>query len=86
MAFQTNRKLNYVAVVIYPVSPPCWIILQRDRDWKRRNGVSQLSGYYCIENKTQLQNEAEPLGPCFLRFVSTTELSAIRRASSLVGA
>ena len=28
-------------------------------DWKRRKLVSQLSGYYCIENKAQLQNEAE---------------------------
>lgn len=28
-------------------------------DWKRRKVVSRLSGYYCIENKTQLQSEAE---------------------------
>jgi CRP/FNR family transcriptional regulator, cyclic AMP receptor protein len=28
-------------------------------DWKRRNLVSQLSDYYCIENKAQLQKEAE---------------------------
>jgi CRP/FNR family transcriptional regulator, cyclic AMP receptor protein len=28
-------------------------------DWKRRELVSQLSGYYCIEDKAQLQNEAE---------------------------
>jgi CRP/FNR family cyclic AMP-dependent transcriptional regulator len=28
-------------------------------DWKRRNVVSRLSGYYCVENKAQLQNEAE---------------------------
>jgi CRP/FNR family transcriptional regulator, cyclic AMP receptor protein len=28
-------------------------------DWKRRKLVSRLSGYYCLENKTQLQNEAE---------------------------
>ena len=28
-------------------------------DWKRRRLVSQLSGYYCIENKAQLQKEAE---------------------------
>jgi CRP-like cAMP-binding protein len=28
-------------------------------DWKRRKLVSRLSGYYCIENKAQLQNEAE---------------------------
>jgi len=28
-------------------------------DWKRRKLVSQLSGYYCIENKEQLQKEAE---------------------------
>jgi CRP/FNR family transcriptional regulator, cyclic AMP receptor protein len=28
-------------------------------DWKRRKLVSQLSGYYCIENKAQLQKEAE---------------------------
>jgi CRP-like cAMP-binding protein len=28
-------------------------------DWKRRKLVSQLSGYYCIEDKAQLQNEAE---------------------------
>jgi len=28
-------------------------------DWKRRKVVSRLSGYYCIENKAQLQNEAE---------------------------
>jgi CRP/FNR family transcriptional regulator, cyclic AMP receptor protein len=28
-------------------------------DWKRRKVVSRLSGYYCIENKAQLQREAE---------------------------
>jgi CRP/FNR family transcriptional regulator, cyclic AMP receptor protein len=28
-------------------------------DWKRRKLVSQLSGYYCIENKAELQNEAQ---------------------------
>ena len=28
-------------------------------DWRRRKLVSRLSGYYCIENKAQLQNEAE---------------------------
>ena len=28
-------------------------------DWKRRKLVSQMSGYYCIENKEQLQKEAE---------------------------
>jgi CRP/FNR family transcriptional regulator, cyclic AMP receptor protein len=28
-------------------------------DWKRRKLVTQLSGYYCIEDKAQLQNEAE---------------------------
>ena len=28
-------------------------------DWKRRKLVSRLSGYYCIENKAQLQHEAE---------------------------
>ncbi len=28
-------------------------------DWKRRKLVSRLSGYYCLENKAQLQNEAE---------------------------
>jgi CRP/FNR family transcriptional regulator, cyclic AMP receptor protein len=28
-------------------------------DWKRRKLVSQPSGYYCIENKSQLQKEAE---------------------------
>ncbi|MFY9836534.1 MAG: Crp/Fnr family transcriptional regulator, partial [Xanthobacteraceae bacterium] len=28
-------------------------------DWKRRQLVSQLEGYYCIENKAQLQKEAE---------------------------
>ena len=28
-------------------------------DWQRRKLVSRLSGYYCIENKAQLQNEAE---------------------------
>lgn len=28
-------------------------------DWKRRKLVSRLSGYYCLENKVQLQNEAE---------------------------
>jgi CRP-like cAMP-binding protein len=28
-------------------------------DWERRKLVSRLSGYYCIENKTQLQKEAE---------------------------
>jgi CRP/FNR family transcriptional regulator, cyclic AMP receptor protein len=28
-------------------------------DWKRRELISQPSGYYCIENKAQLQQEAE---------------------------
>jgi CRP/FNR family transcriptional regulator, cyclic AMP receptor protein len=28
-------------------------------DWKRRKLVSRLSGYYCLENKVELQNEAE---------------------------
>jgi CRP/FNR family transcriptional regulator, cyclic AMP receptor protein len=28
-------------------------------DWKRRKLISWLSGYYCIEDKAQLQNEAE---------------------------
>ena len=28
-------------------------------EWKRRNLVSRLSGYYCLENKTKLQQEAE---------------------------
>jgi CRP/FNR family cyclic AMP-dependent transcriptional regulator len=28
-------------------------------DWKRRNLVSRLSGYYCLENKAKLQNETE---------------------------
>ena len=28
-------------------------------DWKRRKLVSQLDGYYCIENQAQLQKEAE---------------------------
>ena len=28
-------------------------------DWKRRKLISQPSGYYCIENKAQLQQEAE---------------------------
>lgn len=28
-------------------------------DWKRRKLVSQLSGYYCLENKAKLRNEAE---------------------------
>ena len=28
-------------------------------DWKRRKMISRLSGYYCIENKDQLQHEAE---------------------------
>jgi CRP/FNR family transcriptional regulator, cyclic AMP receptor protein len=28
-------------------------------DWKRRNLVSQLSGYYCLENKERLEHEAE---------------------------
>jgi CRP/FNR family transcriptional regulator, cyclic AMP receptor protein len=28
-------------------------------DWKRRKVVSRQSGYYWIENKAQLQNEAE---------------------------
>jgi CRP/FNR family cyclic AMP-dependent transcriptional regulator len=28
-------------------------------DWKRRKLVSRLSGYYCLEDKAQLQNEAE---------------------------
>jgi CRP-like cAMP-binding protein len=29
------------------------------KDWKRRQLVSQLEGYYCIDNKAQLQKEAE---------------------------
>ena len=28
-------------------------------DWKRRLLVSQLDVYYCIENKAQLQKEAQ---------------------------
>jgi CRP/FNR family transcriptional regulator, cyclic AMP receptor protein len=28
-------------------------------DWKRRKLVSRLSGYYCLENKAQLEQEAE---------------------------
>ncbi len=28
-------------------------------DWKRRKLVSRLSGYYCLENKAKLQQEAE---------------------------
>jgi CRP-like cAMP-binding protein len=28
-------------------------------DWKRRKLVSRLSGYYCLENKAKLENEAE---------------------------
>jgi CRP-like cAMP-binding protein len=28
-------------------------------DWKRRKLVSRLSGYYCLENKAELQSEAE---------------------------
>ena len=28
-------------------------------DWKRRKLVSRLSGYYCLENKAKLQDEAE---------------------------
>ncbi|HXW42081.1 MAG TPA: Crp/Fnr family transcriptional regulator [Xanthobacteraceae bacterium] len=28
-------------------------------DWKRRKLISRLSGYYCLENKALLQNEAE---------------------------
>jgi CRP-like cAMP-binding protein len=28
-------------------------------DWKRRNLVSRLSGYYCLENKAKLQLETE---------------------------
>ncbi|HML07857.1 MAG TPA: Crp/Fnr family transcriptional regulator [Xanthobacteraceae bacterium] len=28
-------------------------------DWKRRKLVSRLSGYYCLESKAQLQQEAE---------------------------
>lgn len=28
-------------------------------DWKRRKLVSRLSGYYCLEDKAQLQHEAE---------------------------
>ncbi|MFY9893326.1 MAG: Crp/Fnr family transcriptional regulator [Xanthobacteraceae bacterium] len=28
-------------------------------DWKRRELVSRLSGYYCLENKAQLEHEAE---------------------------
>jgi hypothetical protein len=28
-------------------------------DWQRRQIISRSSGYYCIENKDQLQREAE---------------------------
>jgi CRP/FNR family transcriptional regulator, cyclic AMP receptor protein len=28
-------------------------------DWKRRKLVSRLCGYYWIENKSKLQNEAQ---------------------------
>jgi CRP/FNR family transcriptional regulator, cyclic AMP receptor protein len=28
-------------------------------DWKRRKLVSRLSGYYCLENKSKLEHEAE---------------------------
>jgi CRP-like cAMP-binding protein len=28
-------------------------------DWKRRKLISRLSGYYCIENKAQLESEAQ---------------------------
>jgi CRP-like cAMP-binding protein len=28
-------------------------------EWKRRKLVSRLSGYYCLENKAQLEHEAE---------------------------
>jgi len=28
-------------------------------DWKRRKLVSRLSGYYCLENRAQLEHEAE---------------------------
>jgi len=28
-------------------------------DWKRRKLISRVSGYYCLENRTQLQHEAE---------------------------
>jgi CRP/FNR family transcriptional regulator, cyclic AMP receptor protein len=28
-------------------------------DWQRRKLESRLSGYYCIEDKAQLQHEAE---------------------------
>jgi CRP/FNR family cyclic AMP-dependent transcriptional regulator len=28
-------------------------------DWKRRKLISRLSGYYCLENKAQLEHEAE---------------------------
>jgi len=28
-------------------------------DWQRCNMITRLSGYYCIENKDQLQREAE---------------------------
>jgi CRP/FNR family cyclic AMP-dependent transcriptional regulator len=29
-------------------------------DWRRRKLVSRLAGYYCLENKPKLQDEAEP--------------------------
>ena len=31
-------------------------------DWKHRKLVTQLSGYYCIENKAHLLNEAHLAG------------------------
>jgi len=29
-------------------------------DWERRKLVTRLSGYYCLENKAQLENQAKP--------------------------
>jgi hypothetical protein len=28
-------------------------------DWKRRKLVSRISGYYCLESKSQLQREVD---------------------------
>ena len=29
------------------------------KDWMRRSLVSRLAGYYCLENKSALEREAE---------------------------
>ncbi len=39
-------------------------------DWKRRKLVSRLSGYYCIENKAQLQTDFARISQKYLNAIA----------------